>query len=148
VVGNITRNNHLNGIMMDESSNSNLIRDNIAEHNRGDGIVVASSSHNRIVGNSVRSNRVGIHVRGQSDGNMIRGNSVSENAKAAEGTDLVGNSVRGNGGQWRPGVIATVWIAAVLLALALCLFSARTRRRTRRSIEESAVGRPTVHLQR
>jgi parallel beta-helix repeat protein len=58
----------------------------------GDGIVLASSSHNVVTGNRVSDNRVGVLVRESSQRNVIRGKVL-----AAQGSALHGNDVQADG---------------------------------------------------
>jgi mannuronan 5-epimerase len=117
---NVARGNGLNGIMMDEASAHNTIAHNIAAQNRSGGIVIANSSDNAIIANAVRDNRVGIMVRGRAVHTTLRGNTVTGNSMAAQGTGLAGNTAYGNGGVWLAGRIALIWLgAAGLLVLLL-----------------------------
>jgi poly(beta-D-mannuronate) C5 epimerase len=127
---NVTRYNGLNGIMMDEASTHNTITDNTVTDNRSAGIVMANSSDNAITDNQVRKNRVGIDVRGTSAGITVDNNTLTGNNMAAQGTELSGNKVYGNGGEWLPGRIGLIWLGDACLLFLLLAATRLSRRRT------------------
>jgi poly(beta-D-mannuronate) C5 epimerase len=137
VRGNVARANHLNGIMMDAHSTGNVVAGNLVEANHGDGIVLAHSGANTVVRNRIHDNRVGILVRGSRRHGLIRGNEISGNVLAVQGTTSAGNTVRDNGGEWEPHRLAVIWIATVPATAALwllTLMSRGTRERRRRRL--------------
>jgi poly(beta-D-mannuronate) C5 epimerase len=130
---NVVRNNSLNGIMMDAGSTGNVIERNRVEHNHSDGIVLADSGSNTVRRNLVKANRVGIHVRGATSTNqVIRGNTVTGNLSAGQGTELVGNRLVDNGGHWKPSVLWNLWLGASVFAVGLFAITGLSRRQTRR----------------
>ncbi|MGZ4664755.1 MAG: right-handed parallel beta-helix repeat-containing protein [Frankiaceae bacterium] len=134
VRNNVTRNNELNGIMMDFASSGNLISGNLTAHNHGDGLVFANSPGNFVVDNTVVDNRVGIYARGEDTVQReIRGNRITDNALAAQGVDVVGNTMSGNGGQWMPRRVGLVWAVAVPVTVLMWLATWWARRARGRS---------------
>ncbi|HEV3463748.1 MAG TPA: right-handed parallel beta-helix repeat-containing protein, partial [Actinomycetota bacterium] len=65
-------------------SDRNTVSGNLAEGNRGDGIVILGSSGNLVRGNVVRRNRVGIRVNLRSGDNRIQRNQVAGNRTGIE----------------------------------------------------------------
>jgi len=82
--GNRSFGNRLNGIMMDARSDRNLIVDNQAWSNDGDGIVVQNSSAVTVRGNLVSGNRVGMRVTGDSLATTIDANRLVGNGRGIE----------------------------------------------------------------
>jgi poly(beta-D-mannuronate) C5 epimerase len=133
VRNNTTRDNDLNGIMMDASSTENRIVGNLTERNRGDGIVLASSPHNVISGNRILDNRIGLQARGPRDDVTLAGNEFAGNAMASQGLHVpAGNSVHGNGGQWKPATVRAIWLAAGPILLLLVLLTMVAQRKYNR----------------
>jgi mannuronan 5-epimerase len=126
---NVTRWNGLNGIMMDEASAHNLIMGNPVLDNKSDGIVLANSNDNTVRANNVGHNRVGINVRGSTQGARISGNTVTGNKTASEGVSLSGNVVYANGGEWLPARIRTIWMLAFALMVVLAAVTRLSSRR-------------------
>ena len=133
VRNNTTRDNDLNGIMMDASSTENRIVGNLTERNRGDGIVLASSPHNVISGNRILHNRIGLQARGPRENVTITGNEFVGNCAASQGLHVPsGNAVHGNGGQWKPAALRTIWVAAGPILLLLVLLTVVSQRKYNR----------------
>jgi poly(beta-D-mannuronate) C5 epimerase len=136
-----TEGNGLNGIMMDDASTGNVIRHNVVTGNGSDGVVLANSGDNTVADNTVSRNRVGITVRGDTTGTNISGNTITGNKMASQGVPLAGNTVYGNGGQWRARRIGLIWLTALaLLAILLGLTGAVRSRHRRRIRMATAVG--------
>ncbi|MCA9994657.1 MAG: right-handed parallel beta-helix repeat-containing protein [Anaerolineales bacterium] len=74
--------NNLQGIVLDEASQGNLVVDNAVYTNTVNGIYLrGTADHNQIIGNAVGNNvNNGIYVK--SDGNELRGNLVLRNDRA------------------------------------------------------------------
>jgi parallel beta-helix repeat protein len=83
VEGNRSHDNGSNGIMMDEKSDLNIVRNNESWNNRGDGIVIQGSSHDVVTDNKVSGNSVGVRVNanklGFTDGTRVANNDISGN---------------------------------------------------------------------
>jgi len=82
--GNRSFGNRLNGIMMDARSDRNLIVDNQAWSNDGDGIVVQNSSAVTVRGNVVSGNRDGVRVTGDSLATRVVANRLVGNGRGIE----------------------------------------------------------------
>jgi len=143
---NVTKANGLNGIMMDEASTSNKIDHNIVSDNKSDGIVLAESDNNEVAYNTITGNRVGVHIRGETEPkNAVFRNTIANNDMAAQGSGLSGNNSYGNGGQWTARRIASVWLTALALLVALMAITrmsrrGRDRRQTRSSRRQTGLG--------
>jgi len=127
---NTTVGNGLNGIMMDETSTRNQIYGNLVTDNLSDGIVTAESTDNVITDNRILRNRVGINLRGTTENIQVRGNLVQGNKLAGQGTDLSGNKLVSNGGQWSVVRIQVIWTATSALLLVLLAVTWASQRRT------------------
>jgi mannuronan 5-epimerase len=131
VTGCRSERNGENGIMMDLRSTGNTLAANRVEGNNGDGIVLSDSPRNVISGNTVASNRVGVHVSPTSvDGTRVDGNRVTGNVSAAQGIALgETNASFVNGSQWRPDAVVQICAVTAAITLAWAVVTAALRRR-------------------
>jgi mannuronan 5-epimerase len=129
----ISRDNGENGIMMYQDSSQNLIKNDVVEHNRGDGLVVSYSSNDIFSNDMSTSNRIGIRVTASPNAHLtFTENQIIDNDLASQGVSLSSsNTISNNGGQpnWRS--LKIVWTsfgaAWFLFALLLAAFSGRRR---------------------
>jgi parallel beta-helix repeat protein len=134
IKGIISRDNGVNGIMLNARSANNVIEDNTVAHNHGDGIVMSDSASNLVKNNRIMENRVGVFVSPSgSPGNTVVRNRVSNNVLAAQGVELQSsNSTHDNGGVvWIPSRVAVVWELAGGIGLLLWALTWLLRHRIR-----------------
>lgn len=138
----VVNRNGEDGIMLFDSSSKNVLQANKVEGNAGDGVGVTNSPNVSVIANTVRNNRDGIDVIGQSPNVLASNNTLTDNAAGGQGIALSSSNVVTSalGPRLNLTRVRDVWEIAAGLALVLMLATLILRYRRSRSFVRIGYG--------
>jgi parallel beta-helix repeat protein len=142
VRNSVVNRNGEDGIMMFDSSSKNVVDANTVAGNAGDGVGITNSEKVQVIGNTVKNNRDGIDVIGQSPNVSASHNALTDNAAGGQGIALSSSNVvkAALGPRLNLTRVREVWEVAAGLALALMVATLILRFRRSRMLVRIGYG--------